>query len=65
MELSNLIYIDLLELYMRDLEIENMSLYLQVKAYEITKNMPQLPPPIPPNPWHQPPIYYGPPYVVS
>lgn len=70
-ELTQLIYIQLLELHTIDMEIENMGLYLQVQALQLTKNMPHLPPPIPPNPWHQPPyipnppIYYGPPYVIT
>ena len=57
MDLSNLIYIDLLELYMRDLEVENMSLNLQLAAMDILKNQPQLPPYQPivqPYPWYPP-----------
>lgn len=38
-ELERAIYTDLLELYARDLEIENLDMQLMNKAYEIAENM--------------------------
>ena len=38
-ELERAIYTDLLELYARDLEIENLDMQLMNKAYEIADNM--------------------------
>jgi hypothetical protein len=41
MDLSNLIYIDLLELYMLDLENENRLLNIQLTAMDILKHQPR------------------------
>ena len=46
MTLEQEIYTQLLELYAQDLETENLGLYLQVKAYQVTRDYtppPQLP----------------------
>ncbi len=61
MELTNQIYIDLLELYMLDLENENRLLNIQLTAMDILKNQPRdlYTPPI-----HQPYPWY-PPYKVT
>jgi hypothetical protein len=59
-ELHQLIYIDLLELYMLDLELENRGLYLQLIAHQTIKN------PIPPSyPWDKTPYNPMPPWVVT
>jgi hypothetical protein len=57
MDLSNLIYIDLLELYMLDLEQENKLLNIQLTAMDILKNQPRdlyTPPINQPYPWYPP-----------
>lgn len=57
MELTNLIYIDLLELYMLDLENENRLLNIQLTAMDILKNQPRdlyTPPITQPYPWYPP-----------
>lgn len=59
-ELHQLIYIDLLELYMLDLELENRGLYLQLIAHQTIKN------PISPSyPWDKTPYNPTPPWVVT
>ena len=62
-ELSQLIYMDLLELYMLDLELENRGLYLQVIALQTTKNYPIQPEPK--YPWDLTPYNPTPPWVVT
>ncbi len=57
MDLSNLIYIDLLELYMLDLENENRLLNIQLTAMDILKHQPRdlyTPPINQPYPWYPP-----------
>jgi hypothetical protein len=59
-ELTQLIYTDLLELYMLDLENENKVLDLTVKAFQVTKSYPVVPSnPYPPQnpPWNPYPIW--------
>jgi hypothetical protein len=71
-ELQQLIYEQLLELYIFDLEIEVLSEKLKNIHYQppVQPNSPLAPYPwdkTPVNPWwpNNPPIYYGPPYKVT
>ena len=71
-ELQHLIYEQLLELYIFDLEIEVLSEKLKNIPYQppVQPNNPLAPYPwdkTPVNPWwpNNPPIYYGPPYKVT
>lgn len=62
-ELTHLIYEQLLELYLADLELE----LLVEKLKNVGTGVPQTPSP---NPWTQPrtphdPYYYGPPWYVT
>jgi len=61
-ELHQLIYMDLLELYMLDLELENRGLYLQNIALQTIKNPIT---PIPSYPWDKTPYNPMPPWVVT
>jgi hypothetical protein len=65
-QLTNEIYIQLLELYQYDLEVELMC----EKLKNVKTSNPPITVPFPweypsPNPWNQPPPYYGPPYKVT
>lgn len=59
-ELESAIYIDLLELYTRDLETENLSLEIMNKAYEIADGMRKQMEPIQPAPQPALPVFPGP-----
>jgi hypothetical protein len=59
MSLIQEIYTQLLELYARDLEVENIGLHLQVVALQTIRN-----PPVPVHPYHSPMLPYPNPYPV-
>lgn len=59
-ELESAIYTDLLELYTRDLETENLSLEIMNKAYEIADGMRKRMEPIQPAPQPALPVFPGP-----
>lgn len=62
--MTELIYIQLLELYAFDLEVELLAEKLKNKTP--TQIQPKFPWEYPsPNPWNQPAPYYGPPYIVT
>lgn len=64
MTLEQEIYTQLLELHARDLEVENISLHLQVVAERTMRNYPQNPAPSMPSPSGPPWSPYPNPYPV-